>query len=609
MRNTRATGYALLLALTILASMGSLLLREANAAGPTYSLTPIPGVIQEGYTVNLILTVSGATAGLPYEFFFHVRDPSSTIHDSTAQGITPISSNFQVILTYPSSSLQGTNSLVGQYIAWVNQTKPIILSTAVASNSFYIILTDKFEYQRTETVSIRASGYTAAEPATVTIRTLTTSTVVFSQTLPASSSGIVTTSWKIPKNATIDSYTVSVTGTVTTKTPADLQGFGVKAAVMSIASLSSSSSSYQRTQTMKFSFRPVYPSGENATTGAGILTLTRPDRNNITLTASYDSVTQTFSASYKTFLDNQTGTWTASLPSHGYGDGYGNLSPSGTLTTSPQLQPASFSITIAANSYFLAGQPVKFNATIQYPDGTNLQSGQVFASLSYSGGGYNDSISVVFDTTLRLWEGTYTPQVYEPGGLWSLTVKAWDSPSVPPPNSGSATKAVTLQDRPPTASFTKSGSTALTGVQITFNATTSSDIDGTVVSYAWDFGDGSGGSGAVVTHSFSVAGSYTVTLIVTDNGGLTNSKTSALTIQAPTTSSNGSVSFPLYYFGILAAIIAALLAGAFLAFRRHKVTHAKLKIDLEAVRSEAGRIENQEFFQSVKDQLKKDKND
>jgi hypothetical protein len=582
-------------------------LQEANAAGPTYWLTPIPGLVQEGYSVNLILTVTGATTGLQYEFFLHVRDPSSTIRNSAVQDVTPISSTFQVILTYP-VDFSGTNSLVGQYIAWVNQTKPISLSTAVASNSFYITLTDKLEYQRTETVSVRASGYSPAEPVTVTIRTFTTSTVVFSQTVSAPSSGIVSASWKIPKNATIDTYTASVAGTLTTKSPADLNGFNVKAAIMSIASLFSSSPSYERTQTMKFSFRPVYPSGENATTGAGIITLTRPDRRNVTLTASYDSVAQAFSASYKTFLDNQTGTWTASLPSHGYGDGYGNLSPGGTLTTSPQLQPATFSITITANSYFLVGQPVRFNATIQYPDGTNLRSaGQVFAALIYSGGGYNDSVSVVFDTNLQLWVGTYTPQVYEPGGLWSLTVKAWDSPSVPPPNSGSATKAVTLQDRPPTASFTKSSSTALTGAQITFNATTSSDIDGTISSYNWDFGDGSTGSGSIVTHSFSVAGTYAVKLNVTDNGGLTSQYTSAVTVQASSSSSSGNVSFPLYYFGVLATVIAALIIGLFLAFRRHKVTHARLKIDLEAVKAEAGRIENQEFFQSVKDQLKKDK--
>jgi hypothetical protein len=54
-------------------------------------------------------------------------------------------------------------------------------------------------------------------------------------------------------------------------------------------------------------------------------------------------------------------------------------------------------------------------------------------------------------------------------------------------------------------------------------------------------------------------------------------------------------------------LIAAFLGAVFFAFRRHKVTHARLKIDLEAVKAEAGKIENQEFFQSVKDQLKKDK--
>jgi hypothetical protein len=166
---------------------------------------------------------------------------------------------------------------------------------------------------------------------------------------------------------------------------------------------------------------------------------------------------------------------------------------------------------------------------------------------------------------------------------------------------------VTLQDRPPTASFTKSSSTALTGAQITFNATTSSDIDGTISSYNWDFGDGSTGSGSIVTHSFSVAGTYAVKLNVTDNGGLTSQYTSAVTVQASSSSSSGNVSFPLYYFGVLATVIAALIIGLFLAFRRHKVTHARLKIDLEAVKAEAGRIENQEFFQSVKDQLKKDK--
>ena len=126
---------------------------------------------------------------------------------------------------------------------------------------------------------------------------------------------------------------------------------------------------------------------------------------------------------------------------------------------------------------------------------------------------------MIFDTGLGLWIGTYTAQSTDPGGLWSLVVKASDSPTSA--NTGSATRAITLQNN-----------------------------------------------------------------------------------------TGGNVSLPLYYFGIIAALIAGLLGGGgFLLFKKRKVTHARLKIDLEAVRSEAGRIENQEFFKSIKDQVAKDKDD
>ena len=86
----------------------------------------------------------------------------------------------------------------------------------------------------------------------------------------------------------------------------------------------------------------------------------------------------------------------------------------------------------------------------------------------------------------------------------------------------------------------------------------------------------------------------------------TGSATRAITVQNTT---GGNASFPLYYFGIIAALLALLLVVFFLAFRRRKVTHARLKIDLDAVRSEAGRIESTDFFKSVKDQVKKEKDE
>ncbi len=56
------------------------------------------------------------------------------------------------------------------------------------------------------------------------------------------------------------------------------------------------------------------------------------------------------------------------------------------------------------------------------------------------------------------------------------------------------------------------------------DATTSTDPDGTVASYAWDFGDSSpAGAGVKPTHTYATAGTYSVTLTVTDNKGATNS--------------------------------------------------------------------------------------
>ena len=91
-----------------------------------------------------------------------------------------------------------------------------------------------------------------------------------------------------------------------------------------------------------------------------------------------------------------------------------------------------------------------------------------------------------------------------------------------------ASQHITLNS-PPAALFT-STCIALT---CTFNASGSSDLDGTIVNYVWNFGDGRIGSGATLTHSYAVGGSYAVTLLVTDNGGATGTRTMTVTVIPP----------------------------------------------------------------------------
>lgn len=99
--------------------------------------------------------------------------------------------------------------------------------------------------------------------------------------------------------------------------------------------------------------------------------------------------------------------------------------------------------------------------------------------------------------------------------------------------SSSVTKSVTIRKNPPAAnqppvaqfSFTKTAQT------VYFNGSASSDPDGSIVSYAWNFGDGTTANTVSPQHTYpNVTQSYTVTLTVTDNQGATASKTQTVNI-------------------------------------------------------------------------------
>jgi serine protease len=80
-------------------------------------------------------------------------------------------------------------------------------------------------------------------------------------------------------------------------------------------------------------------------------------------------------------------------------------------------------------------------------------------------------------------------------------------------------------DSPPIASFTVSCS----GLACTFNGSGSRDDRG-INSYAWNFGNGQTGSGAVVNHAYASGGTFTVSLTVRDTVGQTDTETRSVTV-------------------------------------------------------------------------------
>ena len=101
---------------------------------------------------------------------------------------------------------------------------------------------------------------------------------------------------------------------------------------------------------------------------------------------------------------------------------------------------------------------------------------------------------------------------------------------------GSATVAIDVDNPgpvPPTASFTMSPVPTVAPQNVTFNGTASKDAgNNPVASYLWDFGDGTTAPGAAPVHLYNAPGDYTVTLTVTDGGGVTATTSQLLHVDA-----------------------------------------------------------------------------
>ncbi|NIM10963.1 MAG: PKD domain-containing protein [Candidatus Aminicenantes bacterium] len=154
------------------------------------------------------------------------------------------------------------------------------------------------------------------------------------------------------------------------------------------------------------------------------------------------------------------------------------------------------------------------------------------------------------DGTIQGWSwnfgdgGTSTAQnpshTYGAAGTYTVTLTVTDNEGA----TDSVSKNVTVttpQNQPPTADFT------YTTDGLTANFTDqSSDPDGTITNWSWNFGDGGSSTVQNPSHTYGAAGTYTVTLTVTDNDGATDSTSKQVTVSdgggIPTYCASSSIS-------------------------------------------------------------------
>jgi PKD repeat protein len=152
----------------------------------------------------------------------------------------------------------------------------------------------------------------------------------------------------------------------------------------------------------------------------------------------------------------------------------------------------------------------------------SVASGEAPMSVSFSGTG-SDADGTISAYSWQFGDGhtsaEQNPQhTYDIPGTYTATLTVTDNDGAPA--SASVSIQVLAANKPPVASAGANPTSGAPPLAVAFTAS-ASDPDGAIASYRWDFGDGLSSSQPNPSHTYSVAGAYTATLTVTDNGGAT----------------------------------------------------------------------------------------
>jgi PKD repeat protein len=183
----------------------------------------------------------------------------------------------------------------------------------------------------------------------------------------------------------------------------------------------------------------------------------------------------------------------------------------------------------AAVSYSIANQPPTAVLSV------TPTSGIAPVSVSASTAGSSDADGTIAASQIDFGDGTVVmgsagTHVYSVPGTYTILAKVTDDLGA----SSMATSTINVvANQPPKAVLNLTPSSGVAPVNVSASTAGSSDVDGTIAASQIDFGDGTVVIGSSATHSYKLAGTYTVVAKVTDNLGASSTTTKTITVAAP----------------------------------------------------------------------------
>ncbi len=374
---------------------------------------------------------------------------------------------------------------------------------------------------------------------------------------------------------------------------------------------------YQRTQPVSV-IAQGYKSAENISISISSTTGNAPGFPTTRLANSVGVLAYTWTSIPPSLsLGNYTLTLTGSVtPKTGFPDTQTFLVVPGNVTIT-QLSITQSSLQRSQTETF------RFSAT--YPNSVQAKTGSAIIRIIEADGFTENDITATYKTSVGQFQGTFQIPLSSDTGVWvaSIDVGGYNDGYGNIGPSSSVNRGFAVSTALLTVSSSTPNSTYTVGSIIVVNAivvTPGGDnfTSGTVIATAYhsslqigsplrlsyDLNHGKW-VGSYTVNSTSPTGIWLIEVNATDAYGNSGYGSTSLVTLPPSQPPSPTSSAFNYLWIIVIALVAALaILASFILYRRGRMVRRVLKVDLEAIHAEAKKVENNEFFKNVQEQLK-----